>query len=727
LLLALGLVGSQPALGEVLTNAAYRLEVGKSAGGLTLALHDQKMGLAMADGIIHTAQRTVAKGALLYRDLRETSLAVEGQTLTIRGKLAGLDLEQRFTLPPDRDWMEEQITVANRSEEAIRLEEFEVGLRRRVASETGWVPPGLAQDRVVELPFRKRPTDTGSTLRDYALKQLLTQAGGIQRLNMEEGWQEDRGGSGYVPSRHRSSEGWAWTHGEWTFCVFKFNQQALEFSVLSTVVAPEAVALRYGGACLVDGLPNCLAEIPPGRSISLGLNRYQTVKGNYLPGLYALRAFLDEQGCRFPANYNPPVHRNELYYNPFWTVATPGKPPGKLDDTRAVLYTKALLEAEAAKARDYSCESLYLDPGWDSNFGTLLWGEKWLGPRREFVSAIKDNYGLGLSLHCPLASWMSHPAYRTNTPGVWSYPPASFRQDAEGHILTNSICTGSRQYLDVALQRMLENCADGVGFLMFDGNWYQGGCWNREHGHPVPYRKEDHVEAVTGLAQRVHAQYPNVLIEMHDPIAGGSPARFTPVYYKYGLPGAFDENWGFELMWEPMQDLRGGPARSLFYYNLGCNVPLYLHVDLRGDNEHALVLWWYASTCRHLGIGGTHPDPLVADLHRREMKRYHRLERFFKQGDFYGPSDEIHLHVLPRENAFVANVFNLSGETRVIRGEFDLRLATGLDVNRFYTRSGDWGDFDKSGKFRLALEMPPWSAQVGEFRAVAETRGGSKP
>jgi hypothetical protein len=724
-------LGGCPVLGEVLTNAAYRLEVESGAGGLTLALHDQRMGIVVADGLIHNAHRTVGDGALLYRGLKAVSVAVKGEALTIRGRLAGLDLEQRFILPADKNYMEEAITVANSSGDAVRLEEFEVGLRRRVASKTGRVPGDLTEDRVVALPFRRRPTDTEGEVCDYSLKQWLAQPGGVQRVNAAEKWQEDKGFSGYVPSRHRSSEGWAWTHRDSSFCVFKFNQASLEFSVISTVVEPEEVALRFGGACMVEGRPSCLLEIEPGRSISLGLNRYQTVKGGYIDGLYALRAFLDERGCRFPANYNPPVHWNELYDSPFWAVGTPGKPVGNLDDTRAVLYTRAMMEKEAAKARDYSCQALYLDPGWDSNFGTLIWGEQWLGPRRDFIGRIKGDYGLGVSLHCALASWMSDPLYRTNNPGVSSYPQSSFRKDADGRIIAGSICAGSRQYLDLALNRMLDNCAEGVVFLMFDGDWYQGGCWNREHGHPVPYREEDQVEAVAGLAQRVHAKYPKVLIEMHDPIGGGSPASFTPVYYKYGLPGSFDEKWGFELMWQPMHDLRTGAARALFYYVMGCNVPAYLHVDLREDNEHALVLWWYASTCRHLGIGGTHPNPILADLQMREMKRYRKLERFFKRGDFYGINEEIHLHVLPEENAFVANVFNLASETRVIRGEFDLRRATGLDVNRFYTRSGNWGEFDKAGLFKITVEMPPWSAQVGEFRAVEgslpkEGTGGKK-
>ena len=87
------------------------------------------------------------------------------------------------------------------------------------------------------------------------------------------------------------------------------------------------------------------------------------------------------------------------------------------------------------------------------------------------------------------------------------------------------LCLGSRQYLDVATERLLANCADGAAFLMFDGNWWNGGCLNLTHGHPVPYRMEDHIRANLELARRVHAKYPQVLIEMHDMIAGGNNAR----------------------------------------------------------------------------------------------------------------------------------------------------------------------------------------------------------
>jgi hypothetical protein len=251
---------------------------------------------------------------------------------------------------------------------------------------------------------------------------------------------------------------------------------------------------------------------------------------------------------------------------------------------------------------------------------------------------------------------------------------------------------------------------------MYDGNGWNGGCENAQHGHPIPYRFEDNVRANLDLVQRVHAKYPKVLIELHDAVVAGSPRRFTPVYYKYGLPGSYDENWGFELMWDSMADLKEGRARALYYYNLGCDVPIYLHIDLRGDNEHCVVLWWYASTCRHLGIGGTSPSPAVVEAQKRAMKRYRELDRFYKRGEFFGIGEEIHLHVLPGENAFVVNLFNLSGQPRTISGSIALD-EIGLDATRRYEASSQCGTVE-DGKLKVSLRMEPWSTQVAAFRGL---------
>ena len=129
---------------------------------------------------------------------------------------------------------------------------------------------------------------------------------------------------------------------------------------------------------MVSGEPAALSRIGAGQTVDLGFTRYQTVKGGFVPAAYAFRAMLDEQGCRFPADYNPPVHWEQLY-----------DMEGAWDD-RLHRYTRAALEKEAAKGRAYHCEALYLDPGWDTTFGSFLWGQDWLGPQGTFAQEIRE-------------------------------------------------------------------------------------------------------------------------------------------------------------------------------------------------------------------------------------------------------------------------------------------------------------------------------------------------
>ena len=885
-------VRQAPPVSRSVENGAYRLGIGVGAGEVTATLEDKLTGLRVADGPLrHRAERQSGDVALVFPQLENPSVAVQGETLTLRGQLAGLDVEHTFVLPATQPRMEERIVLRNATGVLVALSDFEAGFQRRVTDSSGQVLPELAGDRWVAVPLRTRATDPKGHFNDFSIGRLATQPGFEPRVNKDQQYTQ-------VPSRHRHAEGWAWTHGDAALGLFSFNQEQMVFSVVSAERPPEGATLRFGGACMISGEPAALTRLAPGQSVDLGLMRYQTSKGGYREAMYAYRAMLDEQGCRFPKDYNPPVHWEQLYDMPeAWT-------------DRLHRYTKAIVEKEAQKGRAYSCEALYLDPGWDTDFGTFLWGEKWLGPRRDFVREMQSRYGLKLALHCPLATWMSHqyswglgavetwpkestrmappdrsaelaarllvpavregrrnlallPAAKANASSVYmkgampihqiahlndgwfgnsaswiteklpawaeidlggvyevgevrlgndhlgqfkdravtdlrvlvatnystdseaaswravarsqgqalhaertfSFAPSATRwvrvvllksepdlprldeievyeakavakEEAEvfakstrrgakpqlpGQMLGPLLCLGSKQYLAEAERRLLANCAEGAVFLMFDGNWWNGGCVDTNHGHPVPYRYEDHTRANLELAQRVHAQYPKVLIEMHDPIAGGSPARVTPVYYKYGLPGSYDENWGFELMWDPLADLKEQRTRSLYYYNLGCNVPIYLHINLNKDNESCVVLWWYASTCRHLGIGGTSPKPAVVAAQQQAMKRYRELDCFFKRGNFFGINEEVHLHVLPEESAFVVNAFNLSDQPRVITGEISL-AEVGLDPQRALTSPDALGTV-RDGRYRLAIELPPWSARVAHFKPGGAATG----
>ena len=710
----------QPAPQWQLANDAYALTIRQSDGQAHVTLHDKQMGCAIAGGpYVYRAARATADGLAVSTRLAGAAVRMESEAIVITGRLAGLDLEHRISLPVDRPILEERLTLSNPAAEPAALVQFACGFQRRITDEVAAILPELLADRLVAIPFRRRATDPAGRLNDFDLAYLLTHPGEEPRINARAPVQ-----NGYVPALQRHSEGWAWRHGDHVLGVFKFSQAMMVFSVLGVEVAETGVSLRFGGASLVSGEPAVLGRLAPGETVDLGTTRLVTRIGDSRQASYAFRAFLDEHGCRFPADYDPPVHWNELYDNPEWNVGSPGYPPGP-QMTRPLTYTRAQLLGEAQKAQDYSCQALYLDPGWDTEFGTFLWGEDWLGDCRDFVNNLRERYNLSLSLHCPLATWLSYDGR-----GVSTWPEAARRRDVDGQwvsypswtdVRAPSLCLGARQYLDEAERRLLALCAAGATFLMFDGNWWNGGCWNPEHGHPVPYTLEDHCRANVDLARRIHAHYPRVLIEMHDMLTGGSLMRYTPVYYRYGQPAGYDENWGFELMWQPMEDIRTGRALGLYDYNLACNVPVYLHVDLRCDNAHALVLWWYASTCRHLGIGGTHEDPLTAETHRQAMRRYRKLERFYKRGEFYGLGDDIHVHVLPRENAFVVNLFNLSDESRVITGVLDL-AAMGLDLDRWYvtpyTLAGR-GFNRQAGTYTASRRLEPWSAQVLEVAALS--------
>jgi hypothetical protein len=888
--LAAGLMAVKAAEAEVpggevreLANAAYQLDVSLAQGQVRVRLEDKILDLCLAQGpYYYSARKSDGQKVETFRGLEDVKISGSGGTLVIRGKLAGLDLEDRFALFPNRPLLEERILVQNHTDGLIALSGFEAGFLRTVTDKGGEVLPELAHDRWVAVPLRVRASDAKGFLNDFTMQQLSTQPGYEARMDMEQRYSQ-------IPSPHHASEGWSWTHGEGALGIYAFNQENMLFSVVSAHKEGGETSLRFGGACMISGEPAALTRIAPGQTVDLGTIRYESMKGGWHEAMYGFRNWLDEKGCHFPKDYDPPVHWEQLY-----------DMEGAWDD-RLHRYTRSALEEEAQKAVAYHCQALYLDPGWDTTFGSLIWGENWLGPRAQFIHEMESKYRLKVSLHCPLATWISTtypmgpsamgewpagarrrppadepslremlrvPAVREGRrnlallPGAqaqassvlaggsmpihqiahlndgWYGNSASWiadqmpawaeidlgsvrrisqvilgndhrgeytdrattslrilaatnyaadssasgwrtvaRYEGEGiqqekrftfepvdarwvrvELLKSLagmgrldeieiyeaepvapeqvkafareakrgpesagtgktgplLCVGSRQYLDEAEKRLQANCADGAVFLMFDGNWWNGGCGNPEHGHPIPYRMEDQIQANVDLVRRVHAKYPKVLIELHDPVAGGSRVRYMPVYYKYGLPGSYDENWGFELMWDPMADLKEKRALALYYYDLGCNVPLYLHVNVKNDNEHCVELWWYASTCRHLGIGGTSPNPTVVEAQKRAMNRYRELDRFYKRGEFFGINEEIHLHVLAREHAFVVNVFNLSDQERTIGGSIALERM-GLDANKRYDGSRA-GESVEGGELKVSLRMEPWSAQVGAFQ-----------
>ena len=108
----------------------------------------------MADGpcLYHAAVADREKTVNSDR-LDDPSIAADETTLTVRGKLLGLDVEQRFTAPADRPMLEERIVLKNSTAGTIALAEFEAGMQRRVADKAGNILPEFAADRLLAVPF----------------------------------------------------------------------------------------------------------------------------------------------------------------------------------------------------------------------------------------------------------------------------------------------------------------------------------------------------------------------------------------------------------------------------------------------------------------------------------------------------------------------------------------------------------------------------------------------
>jgi hypothetical protein len=607
------------------------------------------------------------------------SINVSLEGIALAGRLGVL---HEFHLPVDRPWVEEQMSIVNHGASPLDLQYGRCGFVLPLSLAGAKVTGHWAEFKLTAVPYRREPNGGRLQYADFTLSQILTEQ------FSSELWTDE---TTTTPSY--ASEGWAWTDGKQGFLLTKYSQNGMEWSVLDRVpVEGDRTGLQWGGYGIYRGNPQHGAWLLPGESHRFGVTRLTAYAGGMLEGFYLFRQEMAGRGHGFPADFDPPVHWNELYDNQLWWL-----PDDKQDDPamRKKYYTLADMKEEAAKAKAIGCEALYMDPGWDTSFASKSWDTERLGRYAAFTEMLERDYGLKSSLHTPLSGWCD-PS---------SYPPEMYRMDRFGRRLewhqgqsfvTSPLCGASNQYLEETARRLKKLAEGGAAFFMFDGTMYHSECWDHDHGHGVPAREEEHVQGLCRLARMVHAEHPDVLIEMHDPVAGGYHYRYAPTYYGHGHAPegerftealGFDSVWAFELMWMPMEDLLSGRSIALYYYNLAYSLPLYIHIDLRTDNENGLVFWWNASTCRHLGIGGTHKDPAVNNAHREAMASYRRLEPFFKRGSFYGVDEMVHVHVHPTESAAVINCFNLEDKPVTRRLEF-APSRFGLDHSKQYKVTG---------------------------------------
>ncbi len=312
-------------------------------------------------------------------------------------------------------------------------------------------------------------------------------------------------------------------------------------------------------------------------------------------------------------------------------------------------------------------------------------------------------------------------------PHPWTEPPRQPKAQDTGckPIPFWEVCTQYPAWQREKADRIAKIAKAGMRFAMFDEFEWRGPCYSAEHGHTIPSTPLGHVRAIYGLIREVKRRVPELLVEAHDPIWPWG-VRYLPVYFDQTLdpkrkPGSYDENWGFEFMWNPIEDLVSGRALCLYYYNLGCDIPLYDHITAEKDNDACLAFWWYASTVRHLGIGGKKGMSSKEEnltrwaAYKQAMARYRRLHDWFARGRFIGIDELTHLHVLPNKPGGVLVAFNL--EAKPVEREVVLKPADlGLSAYRAATAKVEgcrskWSN----GQLKLFLSIPAQAPLVVEI------------
>jgi hypothetical protein len=658
----------------ILENNYWRMEIIENRGnGFIYKLHSKINDVSYTDQDYRYSILPSMKKGLQYdwyellvgkkrgRTLALRKIEKNGEdSLIINGNFikSNIEIRHEFKLNKDQKWLDEYITLINRGQKAIRLAAIDLGFKNTLFKQhEGWVNH-LDEYQLTAIPTRR-----------YFSLNIDRRKDSFSANDLIYGT-EITGGPG-MPGF--CAEGWLWGNNKGGLVVCKYNLSEIEFSRFKRTTDPlpgrgrEDVSIIFGGVSLCQGNPELATKLQPNQSYEFGVSKYAVYEGDYRNGYYIYRSHLEEKGHRFTRDYNPPVNWNELY-NLGWKPESYSELYVNIDKSEFKVYELEDLYNEADIARDVGAECLYLDPGWNTFYGGEIWNEDRFGPLKEFSKTIHEKYGLKLGLH--LMMHFSSPNepdefYLTTKKGV--------RVISEPYMPLYALCANDK-WVEEKSRRILELAKEGVDFLMFDFMEFSTelagyiGCCNPEHGHEVPMRRQTHAENIFRVIQNVKKKYPHILIEAHD------RGVRNQLYYQHGLPHSFDENWGFEFMWNPMSDLIALKALSLYEYNLAYSIPLYLHINENSDNDNMLQFWWYASTARHLGIGG---------LKDRNSKRYKALKSamilykkvkpILARGTFYGIDPMIHLHVDQNTGKGVITAFNLTSREKTLKIKIELQ------------------------------------------------------
>jgi hypothetical protein len=637
---------------------------------------------------IRHQNRALEGSGVRYLSHREGTGSDGGGFFEVTGHFDGIssDLLQvvhTFRETAGRQWLEESIELVNRDKAAIRVMNLDLGFNKSLydAEKQAW-HPWMGAHELLAVPFLVDPS--GNRHR-HPLPTLQ---------NGNEAWR-------FQGKPRLLSEAWVLTDGLDGFLFSHYSQDLIRMARAQAIYDEDGIALRFGGS----GSENEKEEgdfifvIPPRTSQSLGVSRYMEYAGGYREGALLYRNWMDAMGHAKPEGYQPPLHWEPHYDNPWWT------------------YSREHILDQGRKGVAMGCELLYLDPIWNTFLGGGGWDSRRLGSFADFNKEVVSMGLKGTGLHIMGQSIPGQrDVFQENFPGAQM-------RNVQGEIIhPHAPCYTSKAWQEekeARINKLLQQ--EDLKFLMFDFHPWMGSCWEDLHGHGVPMTRRDHAQAYYNHIARIKAMRPGVLIEAHDAIVAGRPRVYLPKYYGHTGDHRWDEHWGFEFMHNPLKDLVEGHALALYYYRQAYNIPLYLHFPMYADNDNLLMFWWMASTVQHLGIGGTrvdfatkgggglHPMPEARfTAYQEAVAEYKPLRKFFIDGTFHGINEYAHLHVRPDLNQAVLMVFNLEQHTIDRRVRFR-PSETGLDS----VVSASGADIAADGEdVLITVSISPMSAQI---------------
>jgi hypothetical protein len=699
--------------------------------GYRILLDSEKIWTADNDKIAHGYYTAVTAYA------GETKYAFAGnlawrlhqgaeETVATAELIPGMLRIQRTLKALDNGWRE-VITIENIGKTSIVIEEIDTGYLISLSSK--------AEYALAAIPFTvqqdgRRHVYSGRTLANGEYRSFVNDDRTVYGDSIY-------GNSVYSdPSRPEPplmehgrlrSEAWAWGDDAKGILVIKYNPNEIEYSVAMPMDTGE---LKLGGVGLcLYGEPSGARRLEAGCIFRFGETLYTGYEGGIEAACNVYREFLDLRGHALPKDYEPPVHWNVLYDIGWYH-----------SDRKALIqeYTRERLLEEAQKAAECGCDALYLDPGWEYAEGLTLWDAHRLGQMPAFVSEIKEKYGLEVGIRTILRTYINYwPSELGVRHGADEVPTACLLPETiiPSNQLLWELCLCNSVFWKEKLKRIRYLAQSGVRFIMFDEMDWRGQCFDPSHGHSIPSSPLEHVKAVYALAQEIKREFPDIILEVQDPVWPWNSCVYVPTYFKqgFGEGGCYHENWGYEFMWNCINDLQSGKALCLYYYNLSSNIPLYLHINMAADNDNALFFWWAASTIRHLGIGGKISNPLIEppgklpdydkearwNTYCRCMKIYKRLKAYYQRGVFTGLSPDAHLHTLGKEDGGVLDLFNRTQYTMTV--SYTLTPAM-IDTGIARIDGADWqriGD-----EIHITATVAPMSHQLVAIGRAAEILEG---